>query len=201
MGLTMGHPRLTRRRFAVLALGGFAGCVGGDDGATPTPSADNPLVGDATQRGDLELSSSAFTENESIPEQYGHARDNVNPPLTIAGIPGEAASLALVMDDPDAVEPAGKVWLHWLVWNIDPEREKIPEGWEAADAVVGENDFGNHRYDGPDPPDDVHTYRFKLYAIDTTLDLAASASKPEVGEAMTDSVLAQTQLTGTFEPV
>lgn len=198
--MAMGHRPLTRRAFAVLAVGGLAGCVGGNRGGTPTPSADNPVVGDTTQRGDLVVTSPAFDDGERIPERYGHDHDNVNPPLTITGTPGDAASLVLVMDDPDAVEPAGKVWLHWLVWNIDPDQNTIPEGWDADAAIVGENDFGNHRYDGPAPPDAEHTYRFKLYALDTTLDLAASASKRAVGAAMTGGVLAQTQLTGTYEP-
>jgi len=95
---------------------------------------------------------------------------------------------------------AGEVFDHWLVWNIAANRTEIPADWNASEAVVGENDFGNRRYDGPAPPDGEHTYRFKLFALDTTLDLPETASKREVGSAMDGHVLARTQLTGTFAP-
>ncbi|MFB6353463.1 MAG: YbhB/YbcL family Raf kinase inhibitor-like protein [Halobacteriales archaeon] len=163
-------------------------------------STDNPLAGDATQRGDLALTSPAFDDGDPIPREYGHEARDVNPPLRIAGVPDGAAALVLVMDDPDAVEPAGTVWLHWLVWNIDPERREIPEGWDGGDARQGVNDFGERGYGGPAPPDREHTYRFKLYAVDHVLDLPAGASKAEVGEAVAGGVLARTQLTGTYAP-
>lgn len=111
-----------------------------------------------------------------------------------------ATSLVLIVDDPDAADPAGKVWLHWLVWNIPPDTTEIPAGWDPVDAVEGRNDFGETGYGGPAPPDDTHTYRFKCYALDTTLDLSSSASMTDVGAAMADHVLAQTRLTGTYSP-
>lgn len=150
--------------------------------------------------GDLELTSPAFADGESIPRKYGYTNQNVNPPLTIDGVPSDAASLALVVDDPDAMEPAGKVWDHWVVWNVPPDRTEIPEGWSPADAVEGTNDFGETGYDGPNPPDKEHTYRFKLSALDTTLDLQAGATKDDLGRAMEGHVLAQTQLEGTYAP-
>lgn len=190
----------SRRGFCVLAGSAIAGCarLGGSD-ATPTVS-DNPAMADATQLGDLELTSPAFDDGDPIPRQYGHDEQNVNPPLRISFVPDEAAALVLIMDDPDAVEPAGTVWLHWLVWNIDPRIEDIPEGWDAGDAVEGTNDFGERGYGGPAPPDREHTYRFKLYAIDRELDLPESASKADVGDAMEGHVLARTQLEGTYAP-
>jgi len=119
---------------------------------------------------------------------------------TVRTATAAVASLVLVMDDPDAVEPAGKVWLHWLVWNVDSPRTEIPEGWEPESAVEGVTDFEERGYGGPAPPDGEHTYRLKLYALGSTLDVPDSASKREVGSAMQGDVLAATQLEGTFAP-
>jgi Raf kinase inhibitor-like YbhB/YbcL family protein len=148
---------------------------------------------------DLTLSSPAFADGERIPERYGYTNDNVNPPLRVEGVPSEAASLALVVDDPDAREPAGKVWDHWVVWNLDPGTTEIPEGW-GGDAVEGRNDYGERGYGGPNPPDREHTYRFILYALDATLDLDAGATKDDLEAAMEGHVLAEAELTGTYAP-
>jgi Raf kinase inhibitor-like YbhB/YbcL family protein len=77
----------------------------------------------------MDLSSTAFADGDAIPRQYGYTERNVNPPLSWSEVPADAASLALVVDDPDTVEPAGKVWDHWVVWNIDPGRTGIPDAW------------------------------------------------------------------------
>ena len=148
----------------------------------------------------MELSSSAFRDGDPIPAKYGYTASNVNPPLTIADVPGEAASLALIVDDPDAVDPAGKVWDHWLVWNIDPETADIPEDWDGAGAVLGRTDFGENRYGGPNPPDRRHTYEFRLYALDTTLSLERGETKDQLEEAMAGHVLAEATLRGTYAP-
>lgn len=191
---------VTRRVFLGACAAGTAGCTRLTEQETPTPGPDNPAFGDVEQLGGLELTSPAFDDGESIPETYGRQAQNVNPPLQVAGVPGETASLALIVDDPDAVEPAGKVWVHWLVWNIGPSRTEIPEGWEPTDAVEGTNDFDETGYAGPDPPDEAHTYRFKLYALDTTLELSAGATKIELGRAMKGAVIARTQLKGSYSP-
>lgn len=193
----MGHG-ISRRAFLGVCAVGIAGCTryGGSD----TPAPDNPAFGDAAQMGDLALTSPVFEDGGTIPAKYGRDAQNVNPPLRIAAVPDTAASLALIMDDPDAVEPAGKVWVHWLVWNIDPTRTTIPEGWTPSDAVEGTNDFDTTGYGGPAPPDEPHTYRFKLYALDTMLDLSAGATKTELGEAMAGRIVARTQLEGTYAP-
>lgn len=151
---------------------------------------------------DLSLSSPAFADGERIPEQYGYTEENVNPPLVVEGVPEGAVSLALVVDDPDAVEPAGTVWDHWLVWNVDPGVDEIPTGWNAreAGAVEGQNDFGEHGYGGPNPPDREHTYRFRLYALDTSLDLGRSATKDDLEDAMAGHVLDRDLLEGTYAP-
>ncbi|QCS42375.1 YbhB/YbcL family Raf kinase inhibitor-like protein [Natrinema versiforme] len=148
--------------------------------------------------GDLTLKSPAFDDGERIPETYGYTDANVNPPLEIDGVPDDAESLALIVDDPDAKEPAGKVWDHWVVWNVPPETATIPEDWDAADASEGTNDFGDHGYGGPNPPDTEHTYRFELYALDTTLELGPDADADDLESAIEGHVLAQTRLEGTY---
>lgn len=151
--------------------------------------------------GDLTLSTPAFDDGDPIPEKYGYEVDNVNPPLVVSGVPDDAASLALVVDDPDAMEPAGKIWDHWVVWNIPPGVE-IPEGWDPTTdgATEGRNDFDETGYGGPAPPDREHTYRFKLYALDTTLDLPTSAGKDALEDAMEGHILDEAQLEGTYAP-
>jgi len=148
----------------------------------------------------LQLTSPAFANGDPIPDKYGYTVENVNPPLEIDGVPEEAKSLALVMDDPDAVEPAGKVWDHWVVWNIDPTTSTIPEDWNGSEAVQGWNDYGEQGYGGPNPPDREHTYRFRLFAIDQRLDLDTNTTKDQLESAMDGTVIAETQLEGTYAP-
>ncbi|MEF8786585.1 MAG: YbhB/YbcL family Raf kinase inhibitor-like protein [Haloarculaceae archaeon] len=148
----------------------------------------------------LELKSPVFADGEQIPDKYGYTAANVNPPLEIEDVPAEAEALALVMDDPDAVEPAGKVWDHWVVWNLDPETTTIPEGWDASGAVQGQNDYGEQAYGGPNPPDAEHTYRFRLYALAQQLELDANATKADLETAMSGNVLEETTLEGTYAP-
>lgn len=149
----------------------------------------------------LELTSPAFDDGEPIPEQHGYETANVGPPLSISGVPDAAESLALVMDDPDAVDPAGMIWDHWVVWNV-PTDVEIPAGWDPSEdgAVEGENDFGETGYGGPAPPDGEHTYEFTLYAVDTTLDLAEGATKDELERALEGHVVDEAELTGTYAP-
>jgi hypothetical protein len=148
----------------------------------------------------LELTSPAFDDGAAIPRQYGYTEENVNPPLAISGVPDDAESLALLVDDPDAVEPAGKVWDHWTVFDVPPDLTEIPEGWSATDATEGRNDYGGVGYGGPNPPDREHTYRFRLFALDTTLSLGSDATKDDVEDAMSGHVLAEAQLEGTYAP-
>jgi Raf kinase inhibitor-like YbhB/YbcL family protein len=150
----------------------------------------------------MDLTSSAFDDGEPIPNRYGYTADDVNPPLDFEGVPDQAQSLALVVDDPDAMEPAGKIWDHWLVWNVPADTTQIPEAWDPADVdgTEGRNDYGEHGYGGPNPPDREHTYRFMLYALDTTLDLSPSADKDELQDAMTGHVVADARLEGTYAP-
>jgi Raf kinase inhibitor-like YbhB/YbcL family protein len=201
------NARLTRRSVSIGLAVGVAGCLdelnGDDDGngdGEDERNADNPALSDATQEGELRLTSPAFDDGAEIPREYGYDEANVNPPLEIDDVPDDADSLALVVDDPDAVEPSGQIWVHWLVWNAPPETTSIPERWDSDDAVEGTNDFDEVGYDGPRPPDEEHTYRFKLYALDTVLDLEEGATVDDLGAAMNGHVFAQTQLSGTYAP-
>jgi len=149
---------------------------------------------------DLTLSSPAFEDGGPIPEKHGYRERNVNPPLSISGVPGAAESLALILDDPDAREPAGKVWDHRIVWNIAPETSAIPEDWSPQTAIEGGNDYGETGYDGPNPPDREHTYRFLLYALDTTLDLSPTATKADLYDAAEGHVVEKAELHGSYAP-
>jgi Raf kinase inhibitor-like YbhB/YbcL family protein len=149
----------------------------------------------------MQLSSPAFDDGEPIPRKYGYEEENVNPPLRVNDVPHDTETLALVMDDPDAVEPAGKIWEHWLIWNIDPTVSEIPEDWGTVGAVEGQNDYGETDYGGPNPPDGQHTYRFTLYALDTELDLPSGATVEELEDAVDGHVVAEATLEGTYAPV
>jgi len=148
----------------------------------------------------LELSSPAFDDGERIPEEYGYAERNVNPTLDIGGVPADAESPALVMHDPDAVEPAGTVRDHRVVRSVDSGRSRGPEDWAVADAAEGDNDHGERGYGGPNPPEREHTYRFRLHALDTVLDLASGATKADLEDAMAGHVVDDAELEGTYAP-
>ena len=143
----------------------------------------------------LKLTSSAFSDGGEIPRECGYKNGNKAPPLTINGIPEGTKSLTLIMDDPDAMEPAGKVWVHWVVWNIDPTTTELENLTEE-----GMTDFGEVGYGGPAPPDKRHTYVFKLYALDSKLDLPEGSTKSELENAMEGHIIEQAQLTGTYAP-
>ena len=146
--------------------------------------------------GNLKLTSSAFSHGGEIPREYGYKNGNKVPPLTVSGIPEGTESLALIMDDPDAMGAVGKVWVHWVAWNMAPTNTEL----ENLDKAEGMTDFGEVGYGGPAPPDKRHTYVFKLYALDTRLDLPGISTKSDVEKAMEGHIIEQTQLTGTYAP-
>lgn len=150
--------------------------------------------------GDLILESTAFSRGGEIPRKHGYKNENVSPPLKINGVPSEAQSLVLIMDDPDAQKAVGKIWVHWVIWNIDPNTTEIPESLVPTGAVEGKTDFGKIGYGGPAPPDKRHTYIFKLYALNTKLDLPQESTKSDVEKAMEGHVLTHTTLEGTYTP-
>jgi len=150
--------------------------------------------------GKLSITSSAFTSGGEIPKKYGYKNDNVSPPIKIRGIPSDANSLALIMDDPDAMKAVGRVWVHWVIWNIDPTISEISEGSSPSGSVEGKTDFGEIGYGGPAPPDKRHTYIFKLFALKTKLDLKKGSTKAQLEEEMNGQILDQAILKGTFTP-
>ena len=149
---------------------------------------------------DLILESSAFKNGKEIPRKYGYKNTNINPPLKIKGIPQNTKSLVLIMDDPDAMGAVGKIWAHWVIWNIEPNTKEIKEDSIPTDAIEGKTDFGEIGYGGPAPPDKEHTYIFKLYALDNKLSLNEGASKTDVEKSMKNHILAEARLTGKYSP-
>ena len=147
--------------------------------------------------GDLQLTSNAFSHGGEIPRKCGYKNGNEKPPLTITGVPEGTKYLALIMDDPDAMEPAGKVWVHWVVWNM-----LNADGSLSTKRIckLGTTDFGKVGYGGPAPPDKRHTYVFKLYALDSELNLPGESTKADVEKAMEGHIIEQTILEGTYAP-
>jgi len=141
---------------------------------------------------ELIIKSSAFANNGSIPTKYTCDGEDVNPPLNIEGIPQETQSLALTVDDPDA--PMG-TWDHWVVWNISPSNE-IKEN--TIPGVEGMNDFRKHSYGGPCPPSGTHRYFFKVYALDTKLNLSSNSRKKDLEKAMQGHILAKGETIGRY---
>ncbi len=137
------------------------------------------------------LASSAFAEGATIPTRYTCDGMGVSPPLTIANVPAEAASLALIVDDPDA---PGGTWDHWVEFNIAVTTGISEDAGEIG--TPGSNSWGDTGYGGPCPPSGTHRYFFKLYALDIELGLAPGATKQQVEWAMQGHVLAQTELIG-----
>ena len=148
----------------------------------------------------MKLESSAFQNGAEIPRKYGYKKENINPPLQFTDVPDTAKSLVLIMDDPDAMGAVGKVWVHWVIWNIEPSNNEIRENSTPPNSVQGKTDFGEIAYGGPAPPDREHTYVFKLYALDDKLTLNAGSSKLQVEEAMKNHVIAETKLEGKYAP-
>ena len=146
--------------------------------------------------GNLQLTSNAFSHGGEIPRKCGYKNGNEKPPLTINGVPEGTKSLALIMDDPDAMGAVGKVWVHWVVWNIDPTTTELENLTEE-----GMTDFGEEGYGGPAPPDKRHTYVFKLYALDCNLDaFPYNETKADIEKAMEGHIIEQATLTGTYAP-
>ena len=139
----------------------------------------------------MELTSNDFQEGNEIPKKFGYKHENEQPNVEFDSVPTDAKTLAIIMDDPDAMKAVGKVWVHWLTYH------------DVADSnskIEGKTDFGEIGYGGPAPPDGRHTYIFKGYALETSLDLKEGYSKQELEDAMKGHIIAEAKLTGTFAP-
>jgi Raf kinase inhibitor-like YbhB/YbcL family protein len=178
-------------RLLITALFGFLlGFAGGDCWAA-----------EKQEKGNMQLTSTAFTEGAEIPAKYTCDQKDVSPSLKWIGAPAEAKSFVLIADDPDA--PAG-TWVHWVLYDLPAGTADLPEGLSKAaslpnGAKQGVNDFGRTGYGGPcPPPGKPHRYFFKLYALDAPIGLKSGATKKEVESAMAKHVLAQCQLMGLY---
>jgi hypothetical protein len=158
----------------------------------PTAKTDIPV---------LTVTCSAFRDGETIPKKYTCDGVETSPDLQWSGTPSGAKSLVLIVDDPDA--PNG-TWVHWVLFNIPPDLNGLPEGVIQGLTVKGiglqgRNSSSNNGYNGPCPPKgNPHHYFFKLYALDVLLDLDPGSSKAQLEKAMTGHILAQGQLVGTY---
>lgn len=144
---------------------------------------------------DMRLSSPEFKNNDFIPRKFTCQGEDINPALIIEEMPKETESLALIVDDPDA--PMG-TWIHWVVYDIAPvsriEENSIP-------GKQGSNDFGRKNYGGPCPPSGTHRYFFKIYALDTMLNLREGISKSGLEKAMEGHILAKAELIGLYKKI
>jgi Raf kinase inhibitor-like YbhB/YbcL family protein len=148
----------------------------------------------------MELKSPAFAHGAPIPPEHTCDGKDVSPPLSFAGTAPGTRSLALIADDPDA--PLG-TWVHWVAWNIPAGARSLPGNLPKKDTLQdgtrqGINDFQRAGYGGPCPPSGTHRYFFRLYALDTTLDLPATTTRRDLDRAMRGHVLAQAELLGTY---
>ena len=158
-----------------------------------------------TEDGNLVLTSPAFRDGETIPSQYTCDGADLVPPLAWSGVPAQARSLALIIDDPDAPDPAApkRTWVHWVVYAIPPSASGIAEGGGGAKLPAGSkegvNDWKRTAFGGPCPPIGRHRYFHKLYALDVELKELNAPTKAELEAAMRGHVLASAVLVGTYE--
>jgi len=179
-----------------LALAVLVAACSGKEKASPTP----PLTEEVSAM-TLELTSTAFSEGQPIPARYTCTGEDISPPLAWRGAPPGTQSFALIMDDPDA---PGRTWVHWVVFNLPADAAALPAAIRSDDdlpgaAAHGQNSWRRSDYGGPCPPSGTHRYFFKLYALDTTLDLTPGATRQQVLDALSGHVLAEGQAMGTYK--
>lgn len=152
----------------------------------------------------MNLHSSAYQDGHMMPAQFTCEGENISPPLSWSGVPQGTKSLALIIEDPDAPDPAHPkmIWTHWVLFNMAPNVTSLPSGVTANNlpqgAQEGFNDAHKIGYTGPCPPIGRHRYMHKLYALDTTLTLS-QPTRAQLLAAMQGHILAETMLTGLYE--
>jgi Raf kinase inhibitor-like YbhB/YbcL family protein len=159
----------------------------------------NPCEGG--QLMELQLTSPAFEEGGLIPQKFSCDGQDVSPPLYWKGVPDGTRSLALICDDPDA--PVG-TWVHWVLFNLPAETTSLPEAVPENETLEngarhGLNSWRRPGYGGPCPPGGTHRYFFKLYALDTNLDLSAGTGKEDLLKEMEGHILAEVRLMGRYK--
>ncbi len=151
----------------------------------------------------LTLTSAAFTQQGAIPTKYTCEGADVSPPLAWTGLPPGTKSLALVVDDPDAPDPAAPktTWVHWVLYNLPPTVDGLPEGASVPPTGTqqGLNDWRRTGYGGPCPPIGRHRYFHKLYALDAVLPDLGRPTKAMLEKAMKGHILGQAELVGTYQ--
>jgi hypothetical protein len=146
----------------------------------------------------MDIKSPAFENNTQIPSKYTCNGENINPPLIFTEVPSNAQGLALIVDDPDA--PSG-TWTHWIVWNIPPKTTQIDEDSTPMESIEGINSSRRPGYGGPCPPFGTHRYFFRLYALDTKLDLPPQTTLEKLEMSLNGHVLAQAELIGLYSRI
>lgn len=170
--------------------------------APPSGPSDNYKSGDNNQNvSEMKI---VLPFGDVIPNEYTKYGEDLSPRVEFEEVPEEAETIALVMDDPDAQDVAGKIWVHWTIWNI-PANESIPQNVsitprveEVEGALQGENDFGDIGYGGPKPPSGTHSYRFRAYALDSELDLNSGATRSELLDAIEGKVVAKDKVEADY---
>jgi Raf kinase inhibitor-like YbhB/YbcL family protein len=153
----------------------------------------------------LTITSTAFQHNGEMSSVFTCQGKDLSPPLHWQGVPANARSLVLIVDDPDAPDPKAPkmTWVHWVLYNLPPDSRGLPEGCTSADLPVGTreglNDWKRTGYGGPCPPIGRHRYFFKLYALDQVLETMGRPDKGRIEAAMKGHILAQAELVGTYE--
>ena len=153
----------------------------------------------------MKLTSPAFEDGQSMPMRLTCEGEDISPPLKWSGVPMGTRSLALVVDDPDAPDPAApeRTWVHWVVYDLEPKTRELDPGASRGGlpkgSRQGSNDWKKAAYGGPCPPVGRHRYFHKLYALDTTIGDKGALTKAQLEEEMKDHILGSAQLVGTYE--
>ena len=162
-----------------------------------------PAQSNSAAAAEFVLTSKAFAHGGEIPSRYTCEGQDVSPQLDWSGVPAGAKSLALVVDDPDAPDPAAPsvTWVHWVLYNIPASANSLPEAAKRlpAGTLEGVNDWQRTTYGGPCPPVGRHRYFHKLYALDTVLPDLGRPSKSKLEAAMKSHIIARAELVGTYQ--
>ena len=189
--------KATHRATLLLMIMVFLPSCGGGPRDAPTGPTEEPKGVKMA----IEVRSSAFEDGDMIPARYTCDGQGVSPPLSWDSVPNSSKSLALVADDPDA---PGGTFVHWVIYDLPPETRRLPEDvpkrqTPSGGAEQGVNGARRIGYTGPCPPSGTHRYFFKIYALDSRLDLGGGATGEKLFDAMQGHVLAEGQLMGTYQ--
>ncbi|WP_440951452.1 YbhB/YbcL family Raf kinase inhibitor-like protein [Methanococcoides sp. FTZ1] len=172
---------------AIMLIITISGCTATDTGPEPIPD-----IVENEDEGSFMISTSSFENNGKIPSKYTCEGDNINPELVTDNLPEDTVSLVLIVEDPDA--PMG-TFTHWIVWNIEPGSIIVED---TVPGIQGLNDFKKTNYSGPCPPSGTHRYFFRIYALDTMLELESGSTRTTIEKAMMQHVIAEGELMGTY---